>query len=188
LHLTVVIFFTDSKLEYEGKYVELEELSVFPTVQSSCSITSFVQNNLLFSALNNEKTAPEPLKIWTLHFNQNGKGTPLVLLHGLCASAGLWALNVDAFAKSRPLYAIDLIGSKKIKDYYNDDHTIKPCIVFRIWAKLETAIRIGIRQSDRATRRSAGKLEEGSWTREVYSVGTFHGWILVCSLCTQISR
>jgi hypothetical protein len=93
--------------------VELEDLTVFTTVQSSCSITSFVQNNLLSSTLNNTKTVPElPLRIWTLHFNQNGKGTPLVLLHGLCASAGLWALNVDAFAKSRPLYAIDLIGKQ----------------------------------------------------------------------------
>jgi hypothetical protein len=103
--------------------VELEDLTVFTTVQSSCSITSFMQNNLSFSTVNNTKTAVElPLRIWTLHFNKNGKGTPLVLLHGLCASAGLWALNVDAFAKSRPLYAIDLIGIiiRRLKDNYND--------------------------------------------------------------------
>jgi hypothetical protein len=35
---------------------------------------------------------------------------------------------------------------------------------------------------------SAGRLEESRWTGQVYSVGTFHhGWILVCTLCTQVS-
>jgi pimeloyl-ACP methyl ester carboxylesterase len=33
---------------------------------------------------------------------------------------GLWALNIDAYAKSRHLRAIDLIG-KTVTDYYNDD-------------------------------------------------------------------
>jgi hypothetical protein len=69
-------------VEDEGNNVELDELIAFPTTvqASNCSITCFMQNNLLFT-LTNTKTAPElPLKLWTLHFNPNAKGTPLVPL------------------------------------------------------------------------------------------------------------
>lgn len=53
---------------------------------------------------------PEDRKVWTLVFNKTAEKTPIVIIHGLCASAGLWSLNIDALAEGRPLYAIDLIG------------------------------------------------------------------------------
>jgi hypothetical protein len=110
--------------------MKFEELTVIPTVQSSCSIISFGQNNLVFPTLNNTTVPELPLRIWTLHFNKDWKGTPSVLLHGICASAGLWELNVDAFVKSRPLYAIHLIGIQTFKDNSNDDHNIKLSIKY----------------------------------------------------------
>lgn len=54
--------------------------------------------------------SPEDRKVWTLVFNKDAENTPLVIIHGLCASAGLWSLNIDALSEKRPLYAIDLIG------------------------------------------------------------------------------
>lgn len=53
-------------------------------------------------------------KIWTISFNTESPKTPLVLLHGLGAGVALWCLNFDAFAATRPVYAIDLLGKHNI--------------------------------------------------------------------------
>lgn len=49
-------------------------------------------------------------KIWTISLNDESPKTPLVLLHGMAAGLALWCPNLDAFAESRPVYAIDLLG------------------------------------------------------------------------------
>jgi pimeloyl-ACP methyl ester carboxylesterase len=66
------------------------------------------------------KKESEPRTIWTLVFNKKvveestnkDKKLPLLMVHGLCASAGLWAMNIDDLAQSsRTIYAIDLLGN-----------------------------------------------------------------------------
>lgn len=56
------------------------------------------------------QTVSDEDKIWTVSLNPESKNTPLLLLHGFAAGLGFWCLNFDAFAKDRPVYAIDLLG------------------------------------------------------------------------------
>ncbi|KAH8253052.1 hypothetical protein KR032_003386 [Drosophila birchii] len=49
-------------------------------------------------------------KIWTISMNTESKEVPLVLLHGFGSGIALWVMNLDAFAKGRPVYAIDILG------------------------------------------------------------------------------
>lgn len=49
-------------------------------------------------------------KIWTISMNTESKRTPLVLIHGMGAGVGFWVLNLDALARHRPVYAIDILG------------------------------------------------------------------------------
>uniref|UniRef100_A0A6M2DK90 1-acylglycerol-3-phosphate O-acyltransferase ABHD5 n=1 Tax=Xenopsylla cheopis TaxID=163159 RepID=A0A6M2DK90_XENCH len=49
-------------------------------------------------------------KIWTISLNEESPKPPLVLLHGLGAGVALWCLNLDSLAKTRPVYAIDVLG------------------------------------------------------------------------------
>jgi abhydrolase domain-containing protein 5 len=50
------------------------------------------------------------LKIWTASANVESKNTPIVLIHGLCGSIGLWALNIDKLPDTHPIYAFDVLG------------------------------------------------------------------------------
>ncbi|XP_034111033.1 (Lyso)-N-acylphosphatidylethanolamine lipase [Drosophila albomicans] len=49
-------------------------------------------------------------KIWTVSMNTDSKEVPLVLLHGLGAGVALWVMNLDSFAKDRPVHAMDVLG------------------------------------------------------------------------------
>ncbi|XP_053967369.1 (Lyso)-N-acylphosphatidylethanolamine lipase isoform X1 [Anastrepha ludens] len=49
-------------------------------------------------------------KIWTVSLNTDSKEVPLVMLHGLGAGVALWVMNLDALAKDRPVYAMDVLG------------------------------------------------------------------------------
>jgi abhydrolase domain-containing protein 4 len=50
------------------------------------------------------------LKIWTASTNIQSKNTPIVLIHGLCGSIGLWAFNMDKLPDNHPIYAFDVLG------------------------------------------------------------------------------
>src|SRR5512135_2576247 len=46
------------------------------------------------------------IRYWAL----GNTGTPVILIHGLGASADIWMYNVEALAKQHQVYALDLAG------------------------------------------------------------------------------
>lgn len=48
--------------------------------------------------------------IWTVSLNTNSERLPIVLIHDFACGAGIWAMNLDSLASTRPVYAIDLLG------------------------------------------------------------------------------
>ena len=46
------------------------------------------------------------IRYWAL----GNRGTPVILIHGLGASADIWMYNVEALAKQHQVYALDLVG------------------------------------------------------------------------------
>lgn len=50
------------------------------------------------------------LRIWTISLNTESTNTPIVLLHGFGGGSALFLQNFKELSKSRPLYAIDLLG------------------------------------------------------------------------------
>ncbi|XP_077244335.1 alpha/beta-Hydrolases superfamily protein [Tasmannia lanceolata] len=58
---------------------------------------------------------PEGYNFWTwrghkIHYVEQGKGIPLVLIHGFGASAFHWRYNIPELAKTYKVYALDLLG------------------------------------------------------------------------------
>ncbi len=53
----------------------------------------------------------EDCKIWTISLNEDSEEMPLVLIHGLASGVALWTLNLDELSATRPVHAIDLLGT-----------------------------------------------------------------------------
>ena len=125
LYSDPLFVYTDIKTPYKGRFVDIGSVNR----PSSCRIGF--------------KPKAEERKIWTLAFNEkeSKEKTPLVMVHGLCASVGLWALNMDGLARERTVYAFDLLG------IFNSNLNIYRIIFIkiflsRIWAKLSSSVFI----------------------------------------------
>jgi len=88
---------TDVKTPSRGFYVDIGKEEV---IQPSPGTSSSSKQS-------------EERKIWTVVFNEiklKDGTVPLVMVHGLCASIGLWSINIDDLSKDRAVYTIDLLG------------------------------------------------------------------------------
>ena len=54
--------------------------------------------------------SPEPLRAAGIAYARTGEGPPLVLIHGLGATRGIWDPQIDRLAAERDVIAIDLPG------------------------------------------------------------------------------
>lgn len=112
-------------------------------------------------------------KIWTISMNTDSSNTPLVLLPGLGAGVAMWCLNLDAFAVTRPVYAIDPLG----KLNYSQSSTSWIIIValLRIW----TFVAFTVQYKRNGSRKANGSFDRGVAQRneaaEVHSIGPQHG-------------
>ncbi|KAL0278679.1 UNVERIFIED_CONTAM: hypothetical protein PYX00_000429 [Menopon gallinae] len=73
-------------------------------------ILSYLKTAYRGSYVNIGATVGEADKLWTISLNTESNKTPMLLLHGLASGVALWVLNLDSFAASRPVYAIDVLG------------------------------------------------------------------------------
>lgn len=56
---------------------------------------------------------------WRIHYTVQGEGSPLVLVHGFLDSLKTWRRNVNVFAQTHRVYAIDVLGfgsSDRVRD------------------------------------------------------------------------
>ncbi|EEB12421.1 Abhydrolase domain-containing protein, putative [Pediculus humanus corporis] len=89
-------------------------------------------------------------KIWTLSLNEESKKTPILLLHGLASGVALWVLNLDSFAATRPVYAIDVLGfGRSSRPLFSSDgleaeqQLVRSIEAWRKEMKLEKMILLG---------------------------------------------
>lgn len=60
-----------------------------------------------------------------IHYLAGGEGPPLVLVHGLAMNAKDWSPLLQAFAKGRRVYAIDLLGAGDSDRPPNIDYSVR---------------------------------------------------------------
>ncbi len=56
---------------------------------------------------------------WHIHYTVQGKGTPVVLIHGFLDSLQTWQRNTEILARNHRVYALDVLGfgsSERVRD------------------------------------------------------------------------
>ena len=90
------------------------------------------------------------LRIYTVILNPNAQTTPLVMVHGLGAGVGFWALNFPELCKHRTIYAIDVLGfARSSRPKFSSDpllvemELVESIEEWRRAVKLDTFILLG---------------------------------------------